>query len=311
MSRVSARTAPSLVIILACLLGIAPKASALAVVIVPDLVNPPLPTDISIFNAAAANWERSIQTNFTVTITLARTNLPIARLGQASLMTASGIGNTGRAVSAKVTINDLIPFFVDPTPGAHEEFLNNVSPPYLRPADPSGPAFGLFDLYTVAVHEVGHAIGFSSSYTDFAVQIVPATLTPQNIFVFLNVPRLLEIVFNYNGPVPHTNGGVYMPMVEEDSEEGGSVGGLPSHIDDQFFFGTEAGNFSVDVMHPTLNQSERILPGPPDLDILADAFNLRVKVDVPTLHGPALLVLLFGMAISGAVMVRNMRGRAD
>ena len=68
----------------------------------------------------------------------------------------------------------LVATLVAPPLGDEEFEIGIVSPPWLLPAKVGGLADGFYDLYTLASHEVAHALGFSSGWGNFAANVVPA-----------------------------------------------------------------------------------------------------------------------------------------
>ncbi len=66
-------------------------------------------------------------------------------------------GQTGRQVITIDATAAGVGWFIDPTPVQDEEFVRRADGS-LR-ADPAGPAAGRIDLLTVAMHEIGHALG--------------------------------------------------------------------------------------------------------------------------------------------------------
>jgi len=61
-------------------------------------------------------------------------------------------------------------WFIDPTPNDHSEFLGladgtspNITNAFMLEATPGGPADNLNDLYSLVIHEMGHAVGFGST----------------------------------------------------------------------------------------------------------------------------------------------------
>jgi len=279
---------------LMALLFASSPARAVNLVITYDVSAPFTLAEEAVINEAAALWEAEIAGPDIVAVLLRKVPLASTRLGWASSLTAPGPSNSGRPVSGTIEINSMIPFFVDPTPGDHSEFLQNVSPPTLRPAVPLGPADGFYDLLTLALHEFGHVLGFSSAFADFSTHITPSPDTTQFVFVFGAPPTFGDAVVEYFAPTFFTNGGVYMPSVEEDSEEGGSTGGLPSHTDNISSAGTAAGTFIPYLMAPTQNLSERVLVARiPEVDMLVDAYAYTVPLPIPAL-APLHLFLLAG-----------------
>jgi hypothetical protein len=291
------RTALALLALAATLA--APRSSAITITNVFDPTPPGWSvTEMAVVAAASARWEVAFAGPLVVTLTWRKSALPVTRLGQASSYVTTGAGNTGLPVSATIDVNTAIVFFVDPTPTVNEEFQKIVSPPWLLPAVPLGAADGFYDLYTLASHEIGHALGFSSGFGDFAAKIAPSPTTPQWVYAFLSTPIFGHPVIEYfAGFFPF--GGVYMPASEDDAEEGGSLGGLPSHIDDTFGGGLDAGTFTIDLMSPTMLVSERRLISFVDKDILGDAMGYTLT-GVPGL-GPMGVVATFLLALGFGV----------
>lgn len=133
---------------------------------------------VDIFNAAADYWEAAIQDDYTLTL-----NYAWEALSDRSLATYS---TQRRNVSAPFrNVEGLIRFdndasydwFVDPTPRDSSEYLDfstatrdlgngdmNVERRWISP---SGDAVGRFDLFNIALHEIGHGLNILSSNRNF------------------------------------------------------------------------------------------------------------------------------------------------
>ena len=180
------------------LIGVASQANAL--VITRNFVNiggAPIATDVagggnltSIFNAAADWWEASILDPFALTINFdwGPLNDLTGTLGLHTLLTQSG----GRETSAQIIFDNLniaggggaFAWFMDATPFDDSEYSTfttftqdlgsglqtNIGREY---TGASGAAVGNFDLFSVALHEIGHALGLSSANTAYQLEAWP------------------------------------------------------------------------------------------------------------------------------------------
>jgi hypothetical protein len=158
----------------------APDASALTVVTYFVGGNPPANavgggnlTDI--VNEAARMWE-SVYSD-PVTITLRYGWAPVGDAGTHTLLEQGGTPN--REITGIILFDNsgAAAFFLDPTPNANEEYrrrteeYQDLGGGFVNVArvfsSPVGAAAGHIDLLSVALHEIGHAMGMCAANTAF------------------------------------------------------------------------------------------------------------------------------------------------
>jgi len=130
-------------------------------------------------NAAAAYYEDIIEDEATIDLAFTWGELDSGTLGLAATVELQG----GRPVSSRIRFNTNVDWFIDPTPHDHSEFnfiqttvgdlsdgntLNSLTgaPPSLLEVGFAGTRNepdDTTDLYSVVLHELGHAVGLSSS----------------------------------------------------------------------------------------------------------------------------------------------------
>ena len=133
----------------------------------------------TIINEACDWWEATlITTPYTLTINYSWSGLGGGTLGVHSLLTQGGTPNRETSCTIRFDNDGSSVWFLDPTPCDNSEYTSGellssanfgggVMNTGRRHNSPTGNAVGRHDLLTVALHEVGHALGLSSANTSF------------------------------------------------------------------------------------------------------------------------------------------------
>ena len=140
-----------------------------------------------IVRAAADTWEDIFAddtsvSGFELTINFGWGNLSGSTLGLHQLVSEGLVNGIHREFEANLTFDNTSspPWFMDSTPLDHSEYVNYnevsadlgggtlVTERYYTGA--TGDASGAWDMYSVALHEIGHALGLSSANDAFIAE---------------------------------------------------------------------------------------------------------------------------------------------
>ncbi len=133
----------------------------------------------SVFEAAADAWESVILDDHVLSLNYGWQGLGGGILGVHNL-TGQG-GDPHRETSGIIRFNNAFSWFADGTPTDHSEYNTFTQTNVMRSTnagmqlvnegnvytDATGNALNRFDLLTVAIHEIGHALGLSGANTEF------------------------------------------------------------------------------------------------------------------------------------------------
>jgi hypothetical protein len=195
--------------------------SAFAVTIVTHYIGGSAPENAAgggnlpdIMNAAARMWESAYSDPITITL-----HYGWATIGDAGTHTLIEQGEQPNHEIAGLILfdnSDAAPFFLDPTPNLNEEYKRrteefqdlgggeiNVARVLAKPV---GDAVGRIDLLSVALHEIGHAMGLCAANASFIGQSYDGVIRIDRELPFQGT--IVPLAFNNSGVVPHFDSSV-------------------------------------------------------------------------------------------------------
>lgn len=179
-----------------------------------------------IFRAAADSWQQALKDDFTLNLNFGAAQLaPLPGFSNEDCGCSTGTkapidGVLGLHIPKNFTpdksretegtilfnIDPSVTYFLDPNPGtsgAYGQFSNTeadlgggtVNVGRQASANASNDASGRYDLYTVALHEIGHALGFSSAnrVAQSEVQNGVINITDPRLFAGTKIPVTTDL----------------------------------------------------------------------------------------------------------------------
>ena len=165
----------------------------------------------NVFNAAARIWEAAYGDEGTITLNFGWA--PVGDAGTHTLIEQGGFPN--REINGLILCDNsgAVAFFLDPTPASNEEYgrrtdeSQNLGGGFINVArlfrDPAGNAVGRTDLLSVAIHEIGHALGICAANMAFMDEARDGGIQVTGDLPFAGT--LIPLAANRSGITSHFN----------------------------------------------------------------------------------------------------------
>jgi hypothetical protein len=222
---------------------------------------------MAIVNAAARTWESAYSDDSTLILYVGWG--PVGDAGIHLLLEQGGHPNRETVGVIFFDNSGIVPFYMDPTPESNEEFgrltaeyqdlgggFVNVARVFSKP---SGDAAGRVDLFSVAIHEIGHALGLCNANTTFLAQRAEGALRITAEFPYAGT--VIPLAVNNSGVTSHIDAtlvlyGSVMQGINSDERR------IPSALD--ILANAQLSGFSILTLNPQEDHAVRgILPATP------------------------------------------------